>query len=343
MSWVIAPAALGIFLMALLAAPLLAGGAAPSVATGYWVWATSLLIVGMPHGAYDIEAIRRDALATGGGHRSLLTHLGVYSVITIGAAVIFLAAPTLSVICFLFLAAHHFGVSDSVWTRGRTPRTPGDHGLGLCHGLIVIATPFVFDPAGAWSPFGRFAAMAGSGWQPGPSVLGSAAAALVVAAWMGLIAALIRDARRLGRAGTSGRAGRAGLVSQLAVMLLVTAISAVAAPLLAIAAYFVIVHATGHCLRARSPGVAGSGPRASVGNLVRVHAASLPLLVPSVAIVWAMTPLFPGAGIVEGLALAFILFCVAGTPPHHLLWLRLIGPARRRSARRVGIGVPVVA
>lgn len=330
-----APLALAASLVALLVMRLVPSVPQASVATGYWVWAASLLIVGMPHGAYDIEAIRRDAMAKGGGGRVMLTHLAVYSLITVLAALVFVAAPAISVVAFLFLAAHHFGVSDSVWTRGRTPRTPGDHGLGLCHGLIVIATPFVFDPVGAWSPFGRFAAMAGSGWEPRPALMGSVAASLVVASWIVLAAALFRDGR------SADGAGRRGLLSQLAVMLLVTAIGVVAPPLLAIAAYFVIVHATGHCLRARSPGAARMGAVPSLGNFLRVHLTSLPLLVPSLAIVWLMTRLFPGTGVVEGLALGFILFCVAGTPPHHLLWLRLIGPARRQTERSIGVGSTV--
>lgn len=327
---------LGVFLLGLLAASLIPGVPKTLVSAGYFVWASSLLVVGMPHGAYDIAAIRRDTLAAGGGGRSVLIHSGVYGLVTLLAALVFVAAPTVSIILFLFLAAHHFGMSDSVWTRGRASRARGDHAIGLCHGLIVIATPFVFDAPGAWSPFGRFAAIAGGRWEPNPAMLALTAGGLIALAWVVLARATVQSWRRR-------ETGRAVLGEQLSVMVLVTAISAVAPPLLAIAAYFVIVHATGHCLRAKSPGAADPSLRASCGNLVRVHVASLPLLAPSLAIVWAMTLLFPAAGPIEGFALAFILFCVAGTPPHHALWLRLIGPARHRAGAPIRLGVRAIA
>jgi hypothetical protein len=58
-----------------------------------------------------------------------------------------------------------------------------------------------------------------------------------------------------------------------------------------------------------------------MSNVYRVHARSLPLLIPSIAIVIALTFIFVNEpSLVNRIALAFLLFCAAATLPHHMLW-----------------------
>lgn len=288
----------------------------PIAGADHLLWVVALLVIGMPHGAFDIAVVVDQAKSQG---RRPATHTAaLYTVLTAIAAASFILFPAPTVVAFLLLSAHHFGVSDCVWTRGRAIRTYRDHILGLSHGTAVLTVPFIMYPAAAWQPFVEIAGAAG----------GSLAIDATLTRWLaalGWLAACTVQVIVLYKRRKAPNALEQGATVLAAVLLGVTA-----PPLLAVGLYFLIIHALGHCLRADAHRRAADRP--GLGNAARVHARSLPLLVPSIAIVamiavWA----FGGIGLSE-VALAFLLFCVIGTLPHHLLWLSAFGPLRRASS-----------
>ncbi len=304
-------------------AVLLVGGgvaAAFDLATdaAYALWLIAVLAVGMPHGAYDLVALVEDARR--GQTRSALRAASIYVAIMALCAAALVAAPSVALIAFLALSAHHFGVSDSVWTRDRLTFSREEHALAIARGGLVIAAPFAFSPTTAWAPFAAIAdAVSPSGWpvfapfagiEVGavqPIAVGIAAACVLIVAIGGLRRRRERERWRR--------------IEEGATVLGIVVLSAFAPPLFAIGVYFVFVHALGHCLRATTPSQPAAEP--SVGNLVRVHIEAGPLLAPSVAMVVAAALLFAPLDRLDAKAFtyAFLLFCAVATLPHHLLWL----------------------
>jgi len=267
-----------------------------------WVWTLSLLFAGMPHGAYDLAAIRKSSASP----RRAISCFALYTATMVLCGVCLVLFPTPTVAGFLLLAAYHFGTGDSVWTRGRARFSTLDHLAGLGRGLVVIVSPFVFQPADSWRPFAEIARAAGAGPTLLPESSSTAAALLLV---LSICFTLVRTFRRA----TTIKEIREEWLTILAVLVL----SATTPPLFAIGVYFVAVHAFGHCLRATTPN-RPSSTRPFL-NAWRVHVESLPLLVPSIAIVltaaWLHGSLNPAS-----ITLAFLAFCLVATLPHHILW-----------------------
>jgi len=291
----------------------------PDAGAGAWLWVAALLVVGMPHGAYDLEAMRRLV-----GDRGRIGALfAAYALVMAGCVALLVAAPVWSLVGFLLLAAHHFGVSDSVWTRGTIVRGPLDHLAGLGRGLCVIAAPFVFEPIAAWAPFGEIALAIRD--TPPPNA-GAIAAAATVALCIGAVLVLATPLWR--------RHDRWQMREEWLTVGAYLAMASDTPPLLAIGVYFMLVHAAGHCGRARGVGdpLRRGGPVQRLANALRVHRDSTWLLVPSIAMVLAGAWFLGGFG-ARPIALSFLLFCAAATLPHHLLWLGWrFGVAPRRAA-----------
>ena len=302
----IRPAILLLAAAAALAAPLL--NIPLDRSAGAALWAASLLLFGMPHGAYDAAVVLHQAKRAGA--KSAIRTAALYTLATAASIAALIAAPAITVVAFLALSAHHFGVSDCVWTRGRPARTPRDHLLGLSHGVAVLTVPFIAAPAAAWAPFEAIATACGGTLDINDQLTRAAAAASWLAAATIIAFEAIRD-----RAQARAR-------EQLAVIGAAAALGLTAPPLLAVAVYFLVVHASGHCLRATTPAAPPSPP--SLANAARVHARSAPLLIPSIAAVAAIAATLFGGLTITTTALAFLLFCVVGTLPHHLLWLGLL-------------------
>jgi len=292
---------------------------------GEWVWCLGLLFAGMPHGAYDLAAIRKSSV----GPRRALYCSALYTAMMIlcGAGLVLFPTPTVAL--FLLLTAYHFGTSDSVWTRGRARFGIGDHLAGLGRGLVVIAAPFVFHPAESWRPFAQIAHSARADLTTPPESAPTVAACIILVGICLTLARMLRPGTTLKHAG-----------EEWLTILAVLALSAMTPPLFAVGVYFVAVHAFGHCIRATTPG--GPAPARPLLNVWRVHVESLPLLVPSIAIVLVAAWLH--GGVTPGdVTLAFLGFCVLATLPHHMLW-HPIGTPQERAApvRSVSPGLPNV-
>lgn len=300
-------------LLGALAASVAFGGLAPA-----WPWVIALLVAGMAHGAYDIAVIRRQSRSKA---RRLLV-VGVYSAIMLATAALLWLAPALCIVAFLMLSAHHFGVSDSPSTRGRSDLSLVDHLAGLSHGILVLGAPFAFQPALAWIPFEAVAHWVAAAPVAFPSPQLTSAVASVSMVFAALMLIRLR-----------GRSMRdpAGALEQCAVILASILLGIFTDPLFAVGAYFLIVHSSGHCLRADLPGRPVRVP--GLANAARVHIESASWFVPSLGVVIAMALWMFGSITLESLAIAFIAFCIVATAPHHLIWLgvRLPGMLRLRA------------
>ena len=273
----------------------------PSATSGAWLWVVAVFIVGLPHGAYDLAAIRR----TSPSWRISARRFSAYALVMLACIGLFVALPGAAVVAFLLLAAHHFGISDSVWTRGRVNLAWSDHLVGLGRGLVVLFGPFAFQPSASLAPFASIVRLVRPIPDPQPAVIASLATILVLIGFALVSAASLRTRRR-------------GRTEEWATLAAVVALSAVAPPLVAIGSYFLVIHSLGHCFRALTPGRPVHARY--VSNALRVHRESLPLLVPSVLIVFILSTLVPGP-IAPAMATSFLLFCVVATLPHHLLWM----------------------
>jgi len=256
----------------------------------------------MPHGAYDLAAIRKVTT----GWRAALWCFALYTAIMILCGVCLVLFPLATVAAFLLLTAYHFGTSDCVWTRGRARFGVVDHLAGLGRGLVVIAAPFVLLPADSWRPFAEIAHAAGATLTLVPDIAQAIAACLVLVGMCFTLARTLRHTTTLRQAG-----------EEWLVIAAVLALSAMTPPLFAIGVYFVAIHAFGHCLRATTPD--GPKPARPLLNAWRVHIESLPLSIPSIAIVITAAWLHGGVTPAD-VTLAFLAFCVLATLPHHLLW-----------------------
>lgn len=286
-----------------------------SAAPGHWLWAASLLALGMAHGCFDLAAMHRSTKRTA----STALRFAIYTAVTLGSIGVFVLAPMLAVGSFFLIAMHHFGINDARFIVRGSPRSLWDHATGFAHGVIPIAVPFLRFPEEAWAPFAAIIGTTGANGAVPSEVLSLIATIFVVLAG-GVLVGKLRELFMQGR-------GQAAL-SEAAVLVFAAAIGLIAHPLFAVAAYFIAVHALGHCLAVSE----GDPDGRCVRRLARVHALSLPLLIPSLAAVAISATLFD-AGIVESLALAFLLFCVVATLPHHLLWLQLRAGHGRMTGR----------
>ncbi len=276
------------------------------------LWVIALVIVGMPHGAFDVAVIR-DQVRSRGGRAAAMTAV-IYTLLTAVATACFVFLPAATVVVFLLLSAHHFGVSDCVWTRGRAIRSASDHIVGLSHGVAALAVPFISSPGEAWSPFLKIANAAGGAMSVDASLTRSVAATLWVVAILVQIVLWV------------SRRADARVIEQAGVILGVTLLGLTAPPLLAVGVYFLVVHALGHCIRADARCRVSQSP--GIANALMVHWRSAPLSIPSVGIVVIIAAMVFGDVGLSSVALAFLLFCVIGTLPHHLLWLSAFGPLR---------------
>ncbi len=303
------------------------------------LWALSLVLVGMPHGAYDAEPLRRAFFGRGDGGSGAHGRMGLvracalffaYCAPIVAACALFVVVPAPLLIAFLLLSAHHFGLSDSVHARGAVA-VDGAHGgrssrrvfgmmehvYGFGRGLVVIFAAFAFQPVASWLPFREIVA----------ATRGDAAAHIGSAATIGWVGGSLVAIGLFAVIAGSAKLASTGrwrdLAEELGTCAAMIALAALVSPLLAIGVYFVAVHAAGHCLRADLPGRPVDRP--GVMNAVRVHGASMFFLVPAIAAVLASAAWVFGGLDAWSVTLAFILFCAVATLPHHLMWLGVGG------------------
>jgi Brp/Blh family beta-carotene 15,15'-monooxygenase len=278
----------------------------------------ALLLFGTPHGAADWTVAAR--LSNRVGLAARLSGFAGYLLLMAASLGFMMWQPGMAALLFLLLTVFHFGMADATAVGADDEGFVARWGLVLGRGQLLLATAFASHPSGAWAPFaeigealafgGRFA----SPWMPPLDALRAWARVGVAA---GALCAVCSAFARIRRGST-----RAALLD-LAEAALVVALTLLTDPLFAVGCFFLGVHAFRHMRRlACTSVVIAPPPKSLLKRIVRVHAISLPLMLPTAACLLPLCWLLGGFGARE-IAVASIAFYMITTLPHHLLGLRL--------------------
>jgi len=111
-------------------------------ALGAWVLLTSILVIGLPHGACDFWLLKErtpDKTSLVGFAKTLAWYTSIATLV----AVVWFILPEISLLVFLFLTALHFGSGDEVWASdGEFSTVPA-----VLRGLMIVSGPIGFHPA----------------------------------------------------------------------------------------------------------------------------------------------------------------------------------------------------
>jgi len=298
----------------LLAAAILEGIHPYSDRLAGWPFLTSLLFIGLPHGAADLLVSARLNRAT--NWRESLGYFSGYSSLMLVVIAAIVITPLGSIIAFAMFSAWHFGAADSADVNeyaGETPRA-GPFTIAA-RGVLIVALPFMSQTASSLEIVDRLLQLFGSALASHDQwIIRTTSACLVVVALLILTAAIARCLVR-------GNIRVAGIeVFETGSIL---AAFMVLHPLFAMGLYFLVWHSWRHTRRVIL--LLDEQRAASLGALARLHLRALPLLVPTlagvVAVLWWRLP-WPTAFDVSIVALAVF---VVVTPPHHFLVERLHG------------------
>ncbi len=284
-----------------------------------WPLVLGLVFVAMPHGAVDLQVLRR--LYPAAGIRGVARPFALYvSAIAALAALFCLAAET-ALLLFGVASAIHFGMADvrDVEKRGglrleRRTRLAA----ATARGGLLMALPFLFSTAASLEVVARVLEIAGNGpidWDPN-RVRGLALAVGLFAIltlgflWAGLLA--------------RGASRTVGIdILELGVLAFTFRLLH---PLFAMGLYVLLWHSWRHVHTLARYFGSGPGDRRVDGiprTLLRLHVFSLPLLLPTLAMFGLLAWLRLDDWSSESLAALSIALFVVVTPPHHLLVERL--------------------
>ena len=284
----------------------LAGGVGLSVATQLAALAPAVLLLGIPHGAFDGElghAVFSRSHGTRWWRPFLIFYLGLAAAVVVA----WWLSPLASLTAFLALSACHFGLCD------RDARlSPGLLG-GLeaaARGAAPILLPVVFHPDATAGLFSLLVATPAATLQ---AMLSAAAPALGLALSAALAVAI---ARHLWLACTGWAAHAAPALELIAVLLA----GATLPPLLFFALYFCLGHSPRHALEIAAA-CDPESPRRALSSFVR-GAAPLSLAT-WLLFVLAGLALSGGSLDVESMVRVLFVGLAALTLPHFALQLLL--------------------
>lgn len=287
-----------------------------------WPFLIALVLFGMPHGAADWSVAARLAGRT--GFASRVAGFRWYLAMMVGCTALLAWQPGIVTLAFLLLTVFHFGMADATAVGADDDGPLARWCLVCSRGLLLLATAFACNAVAAWAPFAEIAAAtpwANAAWMPDLDALRSGALLGVAA---GAVLAVCGAMARF------RRARRLEAVLDLAEHGLVTTMAALTDPLFAVGCFFLGVHAVRHTCRLANTRVVMEPPPAPAGTLariMRVHALSMPLMVPTALCLWPLCLMLGGFG-ARQVAVATIAFYMISTLPHHLLGLRLPRPSR---------------
>jgi Brp/Blh family beta-carotene 15,15'-monooxygenase len=307
---------------------LAAAGAAAAVAGASWSealgplpWIISLGFVGLPHGATDFAASRR---AWRGW--SLAAVWLAYAAAMATTAAVFVTAPRLAITAFAALSCWHFGAAhrDTDAMQRSRPRAVA----ALARGCAVLAMPLAAWPDASAAAARDLAALA-IGPVAARDLFPPAAINLtgLLLAAVTAVATLVEGLWAARRPG--GLRAWLGLLVELAV---IVSLGWVADPLFSVGVYFLVWHGWRQ-MEPLTETVTGSVPgswRALGAAVVRVHAAALPLLLPTWAAIGAVWWRMSATHSPRDMALVSIAAYLVVTPAHELLGDVLRSLAERR-------------
>ena len=109
-----------------------------SASLGHWIFAISLLVVGMPHGFSDAVLIWQNKARVKNSVEYLLIACIVFC--------LWLCVPSLIAYLFLLLTAFHWGIGDFLSVK-LSPLAKIS--VGMSKGLVLLSSVFFFDPSGS--------------------------------------------------------------------------------------------------------------------------------------------------------------------------------------------------
>lgn len=311
--------------LAVLAAAALVGG----VAGGGWServaplpWLVSLGLVGLPHGAADFAISRR---AWRGWPLAGLWL--AYGAIVATVAAAFMAAPLPVVALFAILSCWHFGMAHldaddpaAVWPL----RAVG----AVARGGLVLAVPLAAWPAETARAVSDLVHLvtphaAAEAWSLSPDAVGIAGFACAIATVM---AVAVEGWLTIGRPGGGHR-----MVWLLLDLAVIGGLGWCVDPLFSVGLYFLVWHGWWQ-MEPLAESLTGSVPQswAELGRaVIGIHAAALPLLVPTWGAIAAAWWLWSPDRSPRDLAILSIAAYLVVTPAHELLGdlLRVGSPA----------------
>ena len=294
-----------------------AAGAVAAIAGAGWSealaplpWIVSLGFIGLPHGATDFTVSRQAFRGW-----PLAAVWLAYSAAMAATALGFVTAPRLAIVVFAALSCWHFGAAhrDTDAGDGAPPRTLA----ALARGCAVLAMPLAAWPdatAAAARDLAAFAIgpVAARELFPPPALHLAGLVLAVVSA----VATAVEGLQAAARPG--GLRAWLRLLGELAV---ITGLGWVADPLFSVGVYFLVWHGWRQ-MEPLTETVTGAAPeswRALGAALARIHAAALPLLLPTWAAIgtvwWRLSPEHSP----RDLALVSIGAYLVVTPAHELL------------------------
>ncbi len=273
----------------------------------------SAFFLGLPHGAADFSLLlRRQAPGR---------FLASFALYTAGIALtltLLVLAPLFGLVAFAVFSAWHFGSSDDRDLHKLFPTTnkAGSRFLpATARGTLILALPLAIHPSGVLSLANEWLALlrapalspATAAWLPNVawgivSIAGIALAADAITAWSR------HETRRCA----------AGLFEILSL----AAAFAILDPVFAVGCYFLLWHSLRHSLQLAEHW--RHGPEESLPRrLLRVHLYSLPLLVPSLAVLAIIAFAIIPDWNTETLVALLLVFFAAVTPSHDYLIHRI--------------------
>jgi Brp/Blh family beta-carotene 15,15'-monooxygenase len=267
-----------------------------------WPWLTSMLLLGLPHGACDhlVAARISQRFRTS---RALAGFFLLYLAGACAVALLWFASPTAALGLFLTLTAWHWGSADALIFRDGAA---GFVARSVSRGLLVVAAPVAFHPEASWSAFSRLLGVFDPSnaarmppWLPGLTA-GFLAGALVSGCLF-----VARDARQRRIRAAARESVEVGLL--LALFYFVW-------PVTAVGVYFFAWHAWRHTLRT---GALLDPEKAEDVRalLTAYHLRALPLTLASALALAALTLTVGWQGPRE-LVAAYLVLLSALTAPH---------------------------
>ncbi len=101
----------------------------------------SVLLTGIPHGAFD-QLVHTQNEALAGKKISFAQFLGFYHKYLIFYGLLWFWQPLWAIVIFVFLSAYHFGETDCIWLRN--DKSKGFSFLAFGYGIVLLANLFLY-------------------------------------------------------------------------------------------------------------------------------------------------------------------------------------------------------
>jgi len=314
------------------AAAALLFGPAWSARMAVFPWLVALFVVGLPHGAADLAVSRRLC-----GWPITLRLFAAYAALMAAVLSALVIAPQPTVTVFAALSIWHFGLSHA---QGQSPAVPAGWRwqtlAAMARGASVLGVPLAAWPAETSAVIGRLLSLIGKAGPVEPPAFASeairvAGLCLTITGMLSLASEAVLTRHAPGCLRRSA--------DTLLDLLIIGSLGVSADPLLSIGLYFLCWHAWREMrpLTTLLAQPAGSDHSTTdmatlVRNVVAVHVAALPLLIPTWAALGAAWWLRSPSHSLGDLAVLSLAVYLVVTPAHEALHdvLRAGCPPRSR-------------